>query len=77
MSNKIHRHTWGLREALFQEWEALRAGKIDARRAQASAALARTIMQSVEVEMAYTDRVNRAKDGDMHPISAHVRLGLP
>ena len=75
MSNKIQRHTWGLREALFHEWEALRAGRIDPRRAQAAAALARTILQSVEVEIAYTDKVNKAKDGDLTPISREVRLG--
>jgi hypothetical protein len=77
MNHKIQRHTWGLREALFQEWEALRAGKIDARRAAASAKMAQAILHSVEVEMSYVHQVNRLKEGDQHPISTHIRLGLP
>ncbi len=75
MTDKVQRHTWGLREALFQEWDALRAGKIDPKRAMASAKLAQTIMQSVAVEMVYVAQVNRAKEGDQLPIAREVRLG--
>lgn len=77
MSNKIQRHTWGLREALFEEWEGLRKGTVPASRALASAKIAQTILQSVAVEMAYTKQINNAKPGDLAPISAHVRLGSP
>lgn len=75
MSNRIQRHTWGLREALFHEWEGMRSGKIDPKRAMASAKLAQVILQSVEVEMAYTRQVNAAKEGDALPIAREIRLG--
>lgn len=75
MNKKIQRHTWGLREALFDEWEALRRGDIPPSRALASAKVAAVILQSVEVEMAYTKQVNNAKDGDVLPIARELRLG--
>lgn len=75
MSKRILRHTWGLREALFEEWEALRRGDIPPSRALASAKVASVILQSVEVEIAYTRQVNNAKEGDILPISRELRLG--
>ena len=75
MSKRIQRHTWGLREALFEEWEALRRGDIAPSRALASAKVASVILQSVEVEMAYTRQVNNAKEGDVLPIARELRLG--
>ena len=75
MNKKIQRHTWGLREALFQEWDAMRSGEIEPKRAMASAKLAQVILHSVEVEMAYTAQVNRAKEGDALPIARELRLG--
>ena len=76
-SHKIERHMWGLREALFQEWEGMRAGNINPQRAAASAKLAQTILQSLEAERHYVEHVNRAKDGELTAVSAHVRLGPP
>lgn len=75
MNKRIQRHTWGLREALFEEWEALRRGDVTPSRALASAKVAAVILQSVEVEMAYTRQVNNAKDGDVLPIARELRLG--
>jgi hypothetical protein len=75
MNKKIQRHTWGMREALFEEWEALRRGDIPPSRALASAKIASVILQSVEVEMAYTRQINATKEGDALPISREVRLG--
>lgn len=75
MSSKIQRHTWGLREALFQEWDAMRAGKIDPKQAMAAAKLAQVILHSVEVEMVYVAQVNRAKEGDQIAIAREIRLG--
>ena len=75
MSKRILRHTWGLREALFEEWEMLRRGDIPPSRALASAKVASVILQSVEVEMAYTRQVNNAKEGDILPIARELRLG--
>lgn len=77
MSHKIERHTWGLREALFAEWEAMRAGKIDARRAMASAKIAQAIMQTVNVEMKIARQWNGVKSGDFTAISSEFRLGKP
>lgn len=75
MSKRIQRHTWGLREALFEEWEALRRGDIPPSRALASAKVAAVILQSVEVEMAYTKQINNAREGDALPIAREIRLG--
>jgi hypothetical protein len=77
MSHKIERHTWGLREALFREWEDMRRGHITPQRAAASAKMAQAILKSVEVEIAYVQHVRKAKDGELTAISAHVRLGNP
>jgi hypothetical protein len=75
MSSKIQRHTWGLRDALFQEWDALRAGKISVGQARASAALAACILKSVEVELQVVQHMNRAKPGELQAISREIRLG--
>jgi len=75
MSKRIQRHTWGLREALFEEWEGLRNGTISPSRALASAKVAGVILQSVQVEMAYTKQINNAKTGDALPIAREIRLG--
>jgi hypothetical protein len=77
-NHKIARHTWGLRDALFEEWEALRKGKVTVAQARATAALAGAILKSVEVELAYVDHVNRVeKDGGkgVLAISREIRLG--
>ena len=75
MSSKIQRHTWGLRDALFQEWDALRADKISVGRARASAALASAILRSVEVEIGLVRHINTAKDGEERAIAREIRLG--
>lgn len=75
MSGKIQRHTWGLRDALFQEWDALRTGKISVGQARASAALASAILNSVEVEMRVVQHMNRAKPGEAQAIAREIRLG--
>jgi hypothetical protein len=75
MSGKIQRHTWGLRDALFQEWDALRADKISVGRARASAALAAAILRSVEVEIAVVRHMNSTKEGEVQAISREIRLG--
>jgi hypothetical protein len=76
-NHKIERHTWGLREALFREWEALRKGEIPISRAMASAKLATAILQSVETEIKLVNHQNNTEPGKPTAISAHVRLGLP
>ena len=76
-SHKIERHMWGLREALFQEWEGMRSGNINPQRAAASAKIAQTILMSLEAERHYIEHVNRAKDGELTAVQTHVRLGGP
>lgn len=76
-SHKIERHTWGLREALFKEWEGMRRGDISPQRALASAKMAQAILKSVEVEMVYVEHLRKAKDGELTAISTLVRLGAP
>lgn len=51
--NKLGRNTVGLREALFEEWEALREGTSNPARARSIAMMANTILQSVQVEIEY------------------------
>lgn len=78
MSNhKIERHTWGLREALFAEWEGMRSGKIDPKRALASAKIAQAIMQTVDVEMRLAKQWNGTKEGAYAAVSSEFRLGKP
>ncbi len=47
------RNTVGLRDALFEEWEALRDGSSNPARARSIAMMANTILQSVQVEIEY------------------------
>ena len=49
----VVRNTVGLRDALFEEWEALRDGSSNPARARSIAMMANTILQSVQVEIEY------------------------
>lgn len=60
--NKLVRSTVGLREALFEEWEALREGKSNPTRARSVSALANTILQSVQVEIDYHKYVTNVQN---------------
>ncbi len=50
---KFARTTAGIREALFEEWEALRSGDSNPARARSIAMMANTILQSVNTEIEY------------------------
>lgn len=52
----IDRSMSGLRDALFDVMEKLRAGNIDANQAKAFAALALTAIKSVEVQIQYEEK---------------------
>lgn len=54
----ISRSTVGLREALFDEMDALRNGTSNAQRARSMAMMANSILQSVQVEIEYHKYVN-------------------
>jgi hypothetical protein len=53
MKSSLVRNTSGLRDALFEEWEALRDGSSNPARARSIAMMANTILQSVQVEIEY------------------------
>lgn len=53
MNKQLVRNTVGLRDALFEEWEALRDGSSNPARARSIAMMANTILQSVQVEIEY------------------------
>lgn len=52
----------GLREVLFDEITQLRAGKIDANRAQATAKLAQQVLNSVSLELAAARIIGNRSD---------------
>lgn len=54
----IARSTSGLREVIFEEMEALRNGTSNPQRARSMAAMANSILQSVQVEIEYHKYVN-------------------
>ncbi len=64
--NKLVRSTVGLRDALFEEWEAMREGNSNPARARSIAMMANTILQSVQVEIEYHKYVSdvTGKKGD-------------
>lgn len=53
LPSKIERTALGLRDVLFDELEAMRAGKSTPARARSVAMLANTILQSVTTEIQY------------------------
>lgn len=61
--NKLVRSTVGLRDALFEEWEAMREGDSNPARARSIAMMANTILQSVQVEIEYHKYVADVKGG--------------
>jgi len=54
---KIDRSMVGLRDALLDEWDDLRAGGGDIKKAQAVASLARQILSAVKVEVYFSRHV--------------------
>lgn len=74
MSKKIKRTTGGLRDALFDEMDALTAGKSNAQKASAKAKLAVQIINTTKLEMEYQKYVNeipkdRLEKVDLAPIA--------
>lgn len=77
---KLARNTVGMRDALFEEWEALRDGSSNPARARSIAMMANTILQSVSVEIEYHKYVSsietpntQKKSIDMN--STQIQLG--
>lgn len=75
----ITRSTSGLRNALFEEMEALRNGSSNAQRARSVAMMANSILQSVQVEIEYHKYVNANKgrvEGEQKVVSLGTDISL-
>lgn len=70
----ISRSTSGLRNALFDEMEALRGGSSNAQRARSIAMMANSILQSVQVEIEYHKYVH-ANGGTLGGQKKVIALG--
>ncbi len=68
---KIQRTTGGLRDALFDEIDALRSGDSNAARARSVAMLANSVLQSVSAEIEYHKYVSDATKS-----SSIAKLGI-
>lgn len=62
--SKVERTSAGMRDALFDEIDALRAGESNAARARSVAMLANSILQSVTAEIEYHKYVSDVSKGD-------------
>lgn len=60
---KIRRTSAGLRDALIDEWDAIRDGKSNPQKAQAIAKLACQIINSVKMEIEFFSHVQSARSG--------------
>ena len=70
----ISRTSAGLRDALFDEMDALRKGESNPRRAQAIAKLACQIVNSVKMEIEFYSHVHSAVDKSNLPMSKPLQL---
>ncbi len=70
----IKRTSAGLRDALFDEMDRMRQGKTSATNANAMAKLATTIVDSVQMEVAYRRFLNESPTGNIE-IDTSMLLG--
>lgn len=63
MAKKVQRNTDGLREALFDEWDSLRAGNSNPANSRAVASLAKTILASAVVDIQYNKLIEGQSGG--------------
>lgn len=73
--SQVSRSTSGLREALFEEMDALRSGSSNAQRARSIAMMANSILQSVQVEIEYHKYVSADRDRSIQGQKKVVSLG--
>lgn len=76
--SQVSRSTSGLREALFEEMDALRSGASNAQRARSIAMMANSILQSVQVEIEYHKYVSgdRARVGQPKVVALGTDIQL-
>lgn len=67
--NRVRRTMGGLREALFEELDSLRANQISASRARASASLGNAIVQAVATELSATPNSGNTNE------LGHLKIG--
>lgn len=83
MDKEMKRTSSGLRDALFDEWEALRRGDSNPARARSIAMLANSVLSSVQVDIEYHKYVSDVKKGDavssagMIELGSDIQLGAP
>jgi hypothetical protein len=71
----IKRSSTGLRDAIFDEWDALRQGKSNPKQAMAVAHLAKQIVNSVKIEIEFAAHVRTASEGQTVALTAPLQLG--
>lgn len=72
---KIVRTGSGLRDAMFDELDALRAGTSNPQMAQAVAKLACQIVNSVKAEIEFNSHVRSLSDHEVSPLDKTLKLG--
>lgn len=71
----ISRTSEGVRDALFDEWDRLRSGEVDAQRAIATANLARQILSSVRIEIDHSRTGGSGSHAGINAPGRPLRLG--
>ena len=71
----FQRNSTGLRDALFDEWEALRNGESNAARARSIAMLANSILSSVQTDIEYHKYVSDVRKSDAVCKTGMLELG--
>lgn len=59
----VERTSEGIRDALFDELNLLRAGRVDALHARTVANLCRTIIEAARLELSHTENVKKVSAG--------------
>lgn len=72
---KIDRTMTGLRDALLDEWDALRAGRGDIKQATAAATLARQVLASVKIEVMFAQHARGIVPGEAIAMEKPLRIG--
>lgn len=75
VEKEFPRTAQGLRDALFDEWEALRRGESTPQKARATALLAGQIISSVRMEIDYATAIASGQNLGIQPMSRPLPLG--
>ena len=75
ITTSVARTTAGLRNALFDELDALRSGKSNPQKARATALICNTVLNSVEVEIEFHKYVRDVYGDDVSSKTPVLELG--